>query len=663
MFKRIAFYLLLIAYCTFMAAGAVSAQAETTMKVNAVESRAWPDMTVNVNLTGPDGRAVPGVNASQFKVFEQGKEQPLTGLEFGPSKDIPLELVLAIDISGSMNADNKLNEAKAAANSFLSSLRPQDSAALVAFNDKVTLVTKATNDRGALQAGINGLQASGNTAIYDALYGSADILNQAKQDKEKRRVIVLLTDGEDTSSKYGSDAAATVAKQTGALVYTIGLGPDANDGVLGSLAAPSGGKYYKAPGADDLANIYSAIATEIASQIYLKYKSSAQVSRSYETVPIEIQYTGADGKTLSYKVTYRPPPKAVPSPTARVEINPTPIAPIPAAPEPPAGTVGPQTAPPPSDPNAQTRMYTLSAAVLAGVAVIFGTLALANVFRPSATKRRMALYVVSAPVVSEEDKEPGFRERVVSPFVDNVGRRLARLSPKGYTDHVQELLTLTGPPYKMQVGGFLAIQLATAIAVVALFLLWSLRTSPNSPGQWVIAIMFGIFVGTYFPYFFLKRRVTARKKSLLRALPGALDFLAINVEAGLGFDAALGQVVHRWHNTLTDEFALLLIDFQIGKPRKEAWRDLVQRTQLPELTTFITAMLQNEQVGASIGNLLRTQAEQMRVRRRQQAEEAARKAPVKMLFPLVFFILPGLFVVVLGPAVPQLFGNFLSFGR
>jgi tight adherence protein C len=148
-----------------------------------------------------------------------------------------------------------------------------------------------------------------------------------------------------------------------------------------------------------------------------------------------------------------------------------------------------------------------------------------------------------------------------------------------------------------------------------------------------------------------------------RALPGALDFLAINVEAGMGLDAALAQVVKRWHNTLTDEFGMLLVDFRIGKDRKDAWKDLVRRTRVPDLTTFVTAMLQNEQVGISISTLLRTQADQMRVRRRQAAEESARTAPVKMLLPMVFFIFPGIFVIVLGPAIPQLLDTFTHVGR
>jgi tight adherence protein C len=243
-----------------------------------------------------------------------------------------------------------------------------------------------------------------------------------------------------------------------------------------------------------------------------------------------------------------------------------------------------------------------------------------------------------------------------------MGKRIARLSPKSYTDHIQQLLTMMGPPYRLQLGGFLGIQFGLAILMIAPLLVWAIRTSPNAPGQWVLAGLLAVVMGTYFPYFWLARRVNARRRALLRALPGALDFLAINVEAGMGFDAALGEIVRRWRNPLTDEFALLLIDFQIGKPRKDAWRELVQRTQVTDLSAFVTAMVQNEQVGASIGHLLRTQAEYMRIRRRQRAEETARVAPVKMLLPLVFFIFPGILVVLLGPAIPQMLETFTTIG-
>ncbi len=657
-----AFGLALMALLAFGAPLVAEAQGgPRQMHVNQVDPRTWPDITVNLTLTGPDGKAVPDINASQFKIEEQNNPQTVLGLALGPSKDVPLAVVLAIDVSGSMNADNKLTQAKASASAFLSSFRPVDTASLVAFNDSVKVVVPATNNIGALQAAINGLQAGGNTAIYDALYQSAKLLNG--EPATKRRAVILLTDGEDTSSKYDPNVAANVARGSGALVYTIGLGPDANDKILTDLATPSGGKYYKAPSADDLGAIYSAISTELNSQVFIRYKSTTQVQRRYELVHLTVTYTAPDGQVIRQTIAYRPPETAVAPTTPEAGISLAPVAPIEVGL--PSGIAGgvqqPATLAPVEPGSLQT--MSLTAAFLAGIALMLVFMGMSYLLAPSRTSARVAQYVAGPPIPTEEEEQPGFYSRIVAPALEELGRRLTRISPKGYTEHIEGLLTLTGPPYRLRLSTFLGVQLGIAVLSTLLLLIWALKTSPDAPAQWVLAIVLGLSIGLYFPYFWLKRRVTARRRALLKALPGVLDFLAINVEAGLGFDAALTQVVQRWHNTLTDECALLLIDFQIGKPRKDAWRDLVQRTQLPELTTFVTAMVQNEQVGASIGALLRTQAEQMRVRRRQHAEEAARTAPVKMLLPMVFFIFPGVFVVILGPAVPQFVNTFISFGH
>jgi tight adherence protein C len=476
---------------------------------------------------------------------------------------------------------------------------------------------------------------------------------------------VLLTDGADTSSSYSPEVAADVAKEAGALVYAIGLGPDANDAVLRSLTEPSGGKYYKAPTAADLQAIYAAISVELDSQLFLRYRSATRVSRSYELVKVQVKYTAPDGQVLVRTVSYRPPTAALlpkqPGPTTRA------LAPFatPFAVPLPAGMSAKSTQSAPTGKvSLQSTVTSWVAAFLASVAALLGTIGLAIVLSPSITSRRVDRYLNDSPVgPSTSDRGKSFAARVVVPFVENIGRKIAGLGPKSYVDLIQSLLTLTGPPYRMTVGGFLGIQIVLTTLSVVLIMLWVAGSNPETAAQWILALLVAALVGLYLPYFWLKRRVTRRKKALLRALPGALDFLAINVEAGLGFDAALAQVVKRWRNTLTDEFALLLIDFQIGKARKDAWKELIERTQVAELTTFITAMLQNEQVGVSISTLLRTQADQMRVRRRQAAEESARTAPVKMLLPMVFFIFPSIFVIILGPAIPQFLGTFTQMGK
>ena len=471
--------------------------------------------------------------------------------------------------------------------------------------------------------------------------------------------MVLLTDGEDTASNYSARVAADVARKANALVYTIGLGPDAQDSVL-TLLAEGGGRYYKAPAPQDLQGIYDSIAVELSAQLLLQFQSTTRVTRPYQLVTVQVKWKGPDGTELVKVVRYRPPTTALIQPTA-----------LPAQPRPTAVTLPSGILNPPPAAAGTTRlpsfggmMNTFSAvgAMLVGLSILSLVTALAMQVSPSPAAQRLASYTGDGAIIERRARVPNFASRALLPAMEGLGAQVLKMTPKGYTDHVKEMLVLMGPPYKMQLGGFLGIQLAMAVMLTIPLVWWALTTSPGNPVMWALSLALGIVMGIYFPYFWLARKVQNRKKAIQRALPGALDFLAINVEAGMGFDSALTEVVRRWRNPLTDEFAMMLIDFQIGKPRREAWRDLVNRTQVTDLSAFVTAMLQNEQVGASIGHLLRVQAEHMRIRRRQRAEEAARVAPVKMLIPLVFFIFPGILVVLLGPAIPQLLDAFGSGG-
>jgi tight adherence protein C len=320
------------------------------------------------------------------------------------------------------------------------------------------------------------------------------------------------------------------------------------------------------------------------------------------------------------------------------------------------------SAPASGGPNAQA--ISLVAAILAAMGVLgaFGGLVL--VTAPSVVRGRMDRFVAEQMLARVPGAPtPGFNTRVLYPFLDQLGRRLNALTPGSYLEQVQQLLYQAGPPYRLQRSSFVGLQVGVGVGVGLLALLWAMFVARNEPLKWFMAGGAGLVIGFYLPYSMLSRRVRQRKKVLLRALPGALDFLVIMVEAGIGFDQALNELTRRWRNTLTDEFSLLLIDFQIGKVRRDAWRDLTTRTQLPELNAFVAAMLQSEQTGASVGGLLRVQAEQMRIRRRQRAEEEARMAPVKMLIPMGLFIFPCILIVILGPAIPQILGTLGNLGR
>jgi tight adherence protein C len=162
------------------------------------------------------------------------------------------------------------------------------------------------------------------------------------------------------------------------------------------------------------------------------------------------------------------------------------------------------------------------------------------------------------------------------------------------------------------------------------------------------------FGGFMMPNIWLSTKISARKGAITRALPDALDLLTISVEAGLGFDLALAKVVEKWNNALTMEFARVLTEMRVGKPRRESLRDMVARTEVGDVTAFVAAIIQADQLGVSISRVLQIQSEQMRIRRRQRAEEKAHQAPVKMTFPMVFLIFPALLIVILGPAIPRI---------
>jgi tight adherence protein C len=216
-------------------------------------------------------------------------------------------------------------------------------------------------------------------------------------------------------------------------------------------------------------------------------------------------------------------------------------------------------------------------------------------------------------------------------------------------------LVLAGNPYGWGVEEFLGFRalLGMALGVVGYLLLL-----PRGPlNALLFAVMFG-GIGFLLPVFWLGSRIKVRQKEIFKAMPNALDLLSVSVEAGLGFDQALGEVVQKWHNALTQEFATLLGELQMGRSRREALRGLMDRTGVQELGAFASALIQADELGASISRTLTIQAEQIRMRRRQRAEREAREAAIKMLIPLVFLMLPSLFVVILGPAVPQVLAAF-----
>jgi len=253
----------------------------------------------------------------------------------------------------------------------------------------------------------------------------------------------------------------------------------------------------------------------------------------------------------------------------------------------------------------------------------------------------------------EQEMLRSIQERVLAPFAAKVSQLLARFTPAGYRETVRDKLLAAGSPAGLDVDRFMSLKLLGACSIV--FWPWfafKFAALGGFYGLIVTGLMWGIcFFG---PDVFLQRKTDQRQYNIATRLPDVLDLLVISVEAGLGFEQAIDRTVDAVPGALADEFRRMLQETRMGATRAEALRAMDERCQVPELRSFILAMLQADTFGVSIGRMLRSQADDMRIRRRQRAQEAAQKAPVKMLFPLIFCIFPSLFVVILGPAVLQI---------
>lgn len=242
-----------------------------------------------------------------------------------------------------------------------------------------------------------------------------------------------------------------------------------------------------------------------------------------------------------------------------------------------------------------------------------------------------------------------FRQRILKPFLYGLAKMISRLIPLKQDSLAKELI-LAGQPGNLtsQEFGGLQVILACLLGGLGFFI----NYISGAPNNVLLPLGFG-FLGYYVPKIYLKQRRASRVKTLEKELPEVLDLLTVCVEAGLGFDAALSKVVEKSQSLLAKEFRRVLQEIKIGKPRREALRNMASRLQVDDLSNFIGAVIQADQLGVSMANMLRLQAQVMRQKRRQQVEEEAMKAPVKMLLPLVFFIFPCIFIVVLGPALIQ----------
>jgi tight adherence protein C len=309
--------------------------------------------------------------------------------------------------------------------------------------------------------------------------------------------------------------------------------------------------------------------------------------------------------------------------------------------------------------------------IVVGILVVGGLAALVAVgFRYSRMKQdeevdpvmaRLAEATQRGEAVSLEQIElqQPFAERVLLPIIEKVGEISTRFTPQKLLQETTLKLELAGNPGRIDAATFLATRFVGAAIFGGGLLMISLLSATRWPlGRTVLVVGLFTVIGFFFPQLWLQSRINSRQNEVRKALPDALDLLTICVEAGLGFDAAMSKVAEKWENELSVMFGRTIREVQLGKTQREALRDMADRLGLPELTSFVAAVIQSQILGVSLAKVLRIQSDQLRMKRRQYAEELAHKAPVKMIIPMALLTFPSIMIILMAPAAFQIAGAF-----
>lgn len=263
---------------------------------------------------------------------------------------------------------------------------------------------------------------------------------------------------------------------------------------------------------------------------------------------------------------------------------------------------------------------------------------------------------MSAKNVDTELNQPFF-VRFIRPLLDNISKTILRVTPSEMVSSFEKKVQMAGNPFNLSIKDWLNIQVITILCFpVVTIALGYYAVAETRKIAFIILCEIG--VGLLFPNLILSKKQTERQRRIINSLPDIIDLLTVSVEAGLSFDGALTKVIEKMPGPLAKEFENVLQEMKVGKQKKDALKDMAERVGVQDLTTFVGSIVQADQFGVSIGHVLRIQSEQIRQKRRQRAQEKAMKAPVKMLIPMIIFIFPTIFVVLLGPAVLKMIDIF-----
>jgi len=298
-----------------------------------------------------------------------------------------------------------------------------------------------------------------------------------------------------------------------------------------------------------------------------------------------------------------------------------------------------------------------------GVATILIIIGLRDAGDTDPLEERLAEYAATGQAATLEEIELSqpITERVIYPLARTLGSFATRFTPQNALQNTAHRLELAGSPRGLEPATFWALRIILAVVIAAFFLfIFAIGSLDWSLTRKILVLAIFVGLGFYVPDLLLTSRIQRRQHSIRKALPDALDLLTICVEAGLGFDGAMAKVYDKWENELSYAFGRVIREIQLGKLRREAMRDMADRIGIPEMTSFVAAVIQSEQLGVSMAKVLRIQADQMRIRRRQLAEERAHQAPIKMLIPMALLIFPSICIVLMTPAFLMLMRSTLG---
>lgn len=251
-----------------------------------------------------------------------------------------------------------------------------------------------------------------------------------------------------------------------------------------------------------------------------------------------------------------------------------------------------------------------------------------------------------------------FRDRILMPALRRLAEFTVKFTPEKQLEETRRMIELAGMAGSMDPTWFLAMRIVATLGLALLaFMVFFVFSGSTAPTQAVLYTAGAAVLGYFLPLLWIRSKISRRQDSITKALPDALDLLVICVEAGLSFDTAMGKVYEKWDNDLAISFGRVLREIQLGKSRREALKDMSDRMDVPDVTSFTAAIIQADQLGVSMATILRVQSDQMRVKRRQRAQEKAHQAPVKMMIPMVLLIFPSIWIVLLGPAAIMLFST------